>query len=104
MPKVIVTPEVLDEISRHVLLGEVKKLKIARYKTGAKAGQLYAEYSLKENPPVMFESSTARTSASSFLNRASYHLRQQQLRDIVMHKKDADKEEYTHRMELEGTE
>ena len=104
MPKVIVTPEVLNEISRDVLLGRVKKLKIARYKTGAKAGQLYAEYSLKDGSPAVFESSATRTSASSFLNKASYHLREGQLRDLVMNKKDPDKEEYTHRMELGGTE
>lgn len=103
MPKTIVTPEILEEISRHVLLGNVKKLKVARYKTGAKAGQLYAEYSVKENAGVNFNSSAARTSASSFLNKAAHHLREGELRDIVIHKRDANLEEYTHRMELGGS-
>lgn len=100
MPKVIVTPEVLEEIGRHVLLGHVKKLKVARYKTGAKAGQLYAEYSLKETHSVISNSSAARTSASSFLNKAAHYLRKNQLRDVIIQKKDANLEEYTHRMEL----
>lgn len=103
MPKVIVTPDTLEEIARHVLLGKVKKLKVARYKTGVKAGQLYAEYSLKEDSLVVANSSAARTSASSFLNKAAQHLRKGQLRDIIMYKRDANTEEYTHRMELGGT-
>lgn len=103
MPKSIVTPDVLEEIARHILLGKVKKLKVARYKTGAKAGQLYAEYSLKETSGVVFDSSKARTSASSFLNKAAHHLRAGELRDVIIYKRDADKEEYTHRMELGGT-
>lgn len=102
MPKVIVTPEVLEAISQHVLMGRLFKLKINRYKSGQNKGKLYAEYSVNDNPVVDQETVHRRTSASSFLNKAAHYMRQGSLVDIVMHKKDTKTEEYMHRMELGG--
>lgn len=102
MPKVIVTPEVLEEVSRYVLFGRINKLKIARYKSGANKGRLYAEYSIRDESQSPPESASNRTSASSFLNKAAYHLREGSIKDISMQKKDINSDEYTHCMELGG--
>ena len=100
MPKVIVTAEVLEEISQHVLLGRLYKLRINKYKTGANKGKIYAEYSVNDKPVVDHNTANARTSASSFLNKAAHHMREGTLRNLTMKKKDLVTEEYTHMMEL----
>ncbi len=98
MPKVILTPEVLLELSGQVKNGQMKKLKVARYKSGAKAGQLFAEYSLRttaNNDPSRF---TSRMSAAQFLQKAAGVMSSGELKEIYVLKADADDEVYVHSM------
>ena len=97
MPKVILTSELLKELSAHAGMGRINKLKIARYKTGANAGKLFAEYSLKTES-LATDTESARKSIARFLRNASDVMRDGQLKEIFV-LKTGDKETYVHSFE-----
>ena len=99
MPKVSLTPEVLKELSAHAGMGRVNKLKIARYKSGVNAGKLFAEYSLKTDNNLTASTEADRKNIARFLRNASDVMRDGQLKEIFVLKKDEDKEIYVHSFE-----
>jgi hypothetical protein len=97
MPKVEATVDTLVEISNLVYMGQLKNLKINRYKTGANAGKLFAEYSKKDRI-VAFDTSTVnkRVVVSDMLKKAAKALAEGKHIELNVHKRDAAKELYTH--------
>ena len=100
MPKVILTPEVLLELSGQVKNGQMKKLKVARYKSGANAGQLFAEYSLRTTVNTDASSFSSRMSAAQFLQKAAGVMADGKLKEVYILKSDSEKESYVHSMAL----
>lgn len=96
VPKLEVTTELLIDLSNHVYMGRIKNLKVLRYKTGANAGRLFAEYSL--NDESMFEHYTLnkRSLVSNLLKKAAYAMNEGKDIQLFIHKRSATKEEYSH--------
>ena len=98
MPKVILTPEVLKELSGDVKNGRMNKLKISRYKSGAKAGQLFAEYSLRTTVNSDPTTANKRMSVAQFLDKAAGVMASGELKEVYVLKVEADGENYVHSM------
>lgn len=100
MPKVILTPEVLKDLSGKVKDGRMNKLKISRYKSGAKAGQLFAEYSLLTSMNEDKTTHTKRMSAAQFLDKAAGVMASGNLKEVYFLKLNAGSDDYVHSMTL----
>lgn len=103
LPKVEARIEALLTIADHVHKGQIKNLVIKRYKSGTNKGKLFAEYSLKEpfSVPGM-ETATKRQDVAILIRRAATALSENKEVTLLVTKLDAEKEEYTHRLEITG--
>lgn len=100
MPKVEATTPVLIELSQHVYMGQLKTLKISRYKTGANAGKLFAEYSLKDKAFFDHDTLVKRTTVSDMLKKAAKALAANQQIELSIQKRNPEKEEYNHMLSV----
>lgn len=96
MPKLEATAELLEELSQHVYMGRIKTLKVLRYKSGANAGKLFAEYSLKDEPVFEHHTVEKRSLVSDVLKRASNALKDGRKIEMLVHKRSQTNEEYSH--------
>lgn len=102
MPVIEATSDVLVEISKHIYAGEIKNLKISRYKTGANAGKLFATYSLKDT--TVFDHSTLdkRSNISNIVRKAAIALSQGKQIEFSILKRESDKEDYNRMLSIKG--
>ena len=100
MQKLEATTEVLVELANHVYMGEVKNLKVIRYKSGANAGKLFAEYSLKTESMFDHHTVSKRSVVSNMLKRAAIALSEGKDIELSIHKRNAEREEYTHMLSV----
>lgn len=101
MPKIEVSSDVLVEISERIYAGEVKNLKITRYKSGTNAGRLFAEYSLKESRET-FDHSTLdkRSNISNLLRKAAIALMDGHHIELSIFKRDSEAEDYNRTLSI----
>lgn len=87
MPKESLTSGLLRTMAGHLSVGRVDRMKITRYKSGQKKGQLYVDYSLNDKT---FEellsarnlSMHRRKDASLVLKKAAQMVDNEELKDI----------------------
>lgn len=96
VPKLEVTTDVLIDLSNHVYMGRVKNLKVLRYKTGARAGKLFAEYSLKDESTFEHHTLDKRSLVSNLLKKAAHAMNDGKDIQLFIHKRSASQEEYSH--------
>lgn len=103
MPKVEATVESLLTVSDLVNKGKLKNLVIKRYKSGINKGKLFVEYSLKDGVNIPGADSAQKRQKVAFLIKdAAVALSEGKEITLLVKKLSADKEEYTHRLEVKN--
>lgn len=101
MPKVEATIDVLVDIANHVYMGQLRSLHIRRYKTGANAGKLFAEYSLKD-PSTKFNQvdMQERGVVSKLINQAALAISKGKTVELYVLKRSPAQERYNRSLRI----
>ena len=102
MPKVIATPEALEDVCRHLFMGQLKKLRIDKYKSGPKAGKLYAEYTLRDEAKTPGVHREQRMAVYDIIKRAIKELREGRDINFRVMKVSTENDEYTYSLSVKG--
>ena len=102
MPRTEATVESLIAVANHVYKGELRTLRIRRYKTGQNAGKLFVEYSINDNAMFTHDTLERRQRVSSLITKAAKALENGQRIELNVSKTSTIREEYKHSLEIRG--